>query len=423
MKKKGFTLIELLAVIVILTIIALITIPLILNTIEMAKKGAFKDTAYGLIESAELYYSKNQLTGNSFSSKTIEFPNSKDLNYKGTNPEKGTLIINKKGKIALAISNDKYCIKKGFQDTDITFLENVDNCEIDITNKVTKVTLLNNAVFLSAGETSTISVTIEPLDADNPSLKWISSDESIATVEDGIIRGIKQGTATITVETMDGSKIKKEIEVTIDNYYKNGIMKSESECILNGTCKLGTEVIVQVNETESHLFYVLEENEDDFYLLMDRNVGDRVAWCSVQDYKNAGGPTKGYYGFTTELGPITALNYLKEQTKDWSYIESSNITLPTGNQIAKAGKVSWNASLADGTAINYTEEEWLNSYLKLGGSGEYAEAYWTSTAHGKSSGGYESVAWRVAYGGSLSYVIMDYTSMNFGVRPVLHLSK
>ena len=48
--KKGFTLIELLAVIVILAIIALIATPLILNTIEDSRKGAFKNSAYGIIK-------------------------------------------------------------------------------------------------------------------------------------------------------------------------------------------------------------------------------------------------------------------------------------------------------------------------------------------------------------------------------------
>ena len=37
MRQKGFTLLELLAVIVILAIVALITVPLIMNTIEDAK--------------------------------------------------------------------------------------------------------------------------------------------------------------------------------------------------------------------------------------------------------------------------------------------------------------------------------------------------------------------------------------------------
>jgi len=53
MKKKGFTLIELLAVIVILAIIALISVPIILGVIDKAKRGAFKDSvlsAYNALE-------------------------------------------------------------------------------------------------------------------------------------------------------------------------------------------------------------------------------------------------------------------------------------------------------------------------------------------------------------------------------------
>lgn len=55
--KKGFTLIEVLAVIVILAVIALITVPLIMNVLDKAKKGAFEDSAYGIIKAKELYIS------------------------------------------------------------------------------------------------------------------------------------------------------------------------------------------------------------------------------------------------------------------------------------------------------------------------------------------------------------------------------
>ena len=50
MKRKGFTLIELLAVIVILAIIAVIATPMVLNTIDDARKGAAKSSAYSYIE-------------------------------------------------------------------------------------------------------------------------------------------------------------------------------------------------------------------------------------------------------------------------------------------------------------------------------------------------------------------------------------
>ena len=59
--KKGFTIIELLTVIVLLAIIAMITIPVINNMIRKAREKAFLDTAYGVLESVEWYYAKENL--------------------------------------------------------------------------------------------------------------------------------------------------------------------------------------------------------------------------------------------------------------------------------------------------------------------------------------------------------------------------
>ena len=61
MKRKGFTLIELLAVIVILAIIAVIATPLVLNTIEIARKGAAKSSGYSYIEAVEQYLAISKL--------------------------------------------------------------------------------------------------------------------------------------------------------------------------------------------------------------------------------------------------------------------------------------------------------------------------------------------------------------------------
>ena len=59
--KKGFTLIELLAVIIILAVIALIATPIVLNVVDNARKSANKDSAYGLLDSAKLYYMESLL--------------------------------------------------------------------------------------------------------------------------------------------------------------------------------------------------------------------------------------------------------------------------------------------------------------------------------------------------------------------------
>ncbi|MDD3453586.1 MAG: glycine-rich protein [Bacilli bacterium] len=115
--KKGFTLIELLAVIVILALVALISVPMILNVIEKAKKSALQDSAYGIVEAANLYYandlSKEMNTNLSFScSKNKCISGINEIKYKG-NIDEGNLIITKSGDTLVCIDNNlNYALKQ-----------------------------------------------------------------------------------------------------------------------------------------------------------------------------------------------------------------------------------------------------------------------------------------------------------------------
>jgi len=128
--EKGFTLIELLAVIVILAIIALIAVPVIMNIINKANKSAFKDTAYGIVSAGELYFAERQLDPNGMlEDVTIKLPDlTNTLGLKGEVPE-GSIVISKEGKTALAVTNGRYCITKGFDDTDVTVTEDYEECK------------------------------------------------------------------------------------------------------------------------------------------------------------------------------------------------------------------------------------------------------------------------------------------------------
>ncbi len=122
MKKKGFTLIELLAVIVILAVIALIAVPIILNIVSKSRKSAFQDSAYGLIESAKLLYAESILDGGLSEEKTFSFDNGKPLGleYSGSSPKGGMLIVTPNGEISIAIHNNEWCAVKSFLDSKVT---------------------------------------------------------------------------------------------------------------------------------------------------------------------------------------------------------------------------------------------------------------------------------------------------------------
>ena len=119
--KKGFTLIELLAVIVILAIIALIATPIIVGVINDAKKNAFLDTGYGMIEAAKLYYA-GQYGNDDFIGKTFNFSkNIDDLKLSGEKPGGGLLSIDKDGTQSFMVWNkDKsFCMTKDFSEEKI----------------------------------------------------------------------------------------------------------------------------------------------------------------------------------------------------------------------------------------------------------------------------------------------------------------
>ncbi|MBA2938994.1 S-layer homology domain-containing protein [Paenibacillus sp. CGMCC 1.16610] len=70
---------------------------------------------------------------------------------------------------------------------------------------VTGVSLSQQAASLKVGEALTLTASIAPANADNKNVHWSSSNEAIATVENGQITAQAAGSAVITVTTSDGS--------------------------------------------------------------------------------------------------------------------------------------------------------------------------------------------------------------------------
>lgn len=69
---------------------------------------------------------------------------------------------------------------------------------------VTGVTLSKSSLELKAGTTSAVRAEVEPANATNKNVSWSSSNERVATVEDGMISAVSRGSATITATTEDG---------------------------------------------------------------------------------------------------------------------------------------------------------------------------------------------------------------------------
>ncbi len=73
-----------------------------------------------------------------------------------------------------------------------------------VTISVTGVSLSDTTLSVSVGSSEVLTATISPTNASNTSVSWVSSDESIATVNDGTVTGVAAGSAKVTVTSDDG---------------------------------------------------------------------------------------------------------------------------------------------------------------------------------------------------------------------------
>ena len=112
-----------------------------------------------------------------------------------------------RGDEAIAKTADK-SIEIKLKSTEPTEPTEPEKPQPDNTNvAVTGVTVAPVSQKVKVGKSTTFIATVTPENATNKKVKWSSSDESIATInEDGVVTGIKEGEATITATTLDGSK-------------------------------------------------------------------------------------------------------------------------------------------------------------------------------------------------------------------------
>ena len=88
---------------------------------------------------------------------------------------------------------------------------------------VSGITLDPESLTLEAGKSAAVTANVLPENADDKTVTWTSSDETVATVNnDGRVRGVSVGTAVITATTNDGNKT-ANCEVTVTPSSSPGI--------------------------------------------------------------------------------------------------------------------------------------------------------------------------------------------------------
>ncbi len=81
--------------------------------------------------------------------------------------------------------------------------------------KVEKITLSQTETALEIGQTVLLEAAITPDNAGNKQLKWSSSNPEVASVDNGLVTAIGEGSTTITAESQDGSNVSASCSITV----------------------------------------------------------------------------------------------------------------------------------------------------------------------------------------------------------------
>lgn len=83
-----------------------------------------------------------------------------------------------------------------------------DSCLLTVVNPVSGLSIDSTKVSLFEGDDFNLKAIVEPSDARNKEISWVSSDSSVATVIDGNVHAVKAGQATIVAVTREGGHVR-----------------------------------------------------------------------------------------------------------------------------------------------------------------------------------------------------------------------
>ena len=126
---------------------------------------------------------------------------------------------------------------------------------------VTGMTLEKKSIEVEKGKTEAINAIITPENATRKAITWTSSDTNVATVTNGVVKGISAGTAIITATTKDGN-FTDTCEVTVTQNAVTGIRISEKLIDLGmGKKKQITATVMPDDATDKSVEWTSENPE------------------------------------------------------------------------------------------------------------------------------------------------------------------
>ena len=175
---------------------------------------------------------------------TLSTTNSSDnLVWKSSNDnitvKNGVVTANKKGSAIITVSTKDEKVKT----TCSVIINDKDELKDKKYKAVEKIVLSKNSITLYKGNVQILGFSILPNDADDKRIIWTSSDDTVATVEDGKVIAHKRGTAVITISNIEKS-VKETCEVNVIDAVDEDDEKKDAIDVIIVVAGLGVMIIL-----------------------------------------------------------------------------------------------------------------------------------------------------------------------------------
>lgn len=216
------------------------------------------------------------------------------------------------------------------------------SCGDDDKPVVQSIEISKSEASVKIGEKITLTVSHSPADLPAPEYEWNSSDETIATVENGVVYGKAVGEATISVSSFNLG-LKDICKITVTPIEATGIKLSESEKTMTTGESFRLEYTIEPENTTNK--EVEWESSDKTIATVNEN-GEVTAIadgeCTIT-VKVKGSDTSAKC--VVKVNPIKVTGVtLNETTKSIEAGESFTLTATVSPENAKDKSIKWSSS-------------------------------------------------------------------------------
>ena len=218
------------------------------------------------------------------------------------------------------------------------------SCRVTVLQPVNSIALSPNSyTFNSIGQSVQLSAIIQPEDASNKSVTWMSTNEQVVTItSDGLATATGAGTAAIIATTVDGG-LTATCSIKVVQHVNSVILDK-------------TVLTIKVGDTEQLHATILPENADDkniswsssdeTTLIVDQNgiikalkAGDVYVYAVSADNQDAKASCR-----VNVIQPVTGITISQSTIKFTNIGESVQLTAMVQPEDASNKTINWNSS-------------------------------------------------------------------------------